>query len=65
MNGTPPSREQDPWAAFGRIGGGVIVYGLIGFGLDRWWGTTFMVGIGIVVGALLGIYTVAASLRKQ
>ena len=60
----PPTRATDPWAAFGRIVGGVLLYGLVGFGLDRWWGTTFMVAIGVVVGAALGIYTVFASLRS-
>ena len=60
---SPPSHSGDPWAAFGRIAGGVLVYSLIGFGLDRWWGTSFMVAIGVVVGAMLGIYTVYASLR--
>ena len=35
---------------------GVLSYGLIGFGLDRWWGTGFMVAVGIMVGAVLGLY---------
>ena len=47
------------------IGGGVLVYGGAGFLLDRWMGTSFMVGIGIVLGAGLGIYTVLASLRNE
>lgn len=55
----------DPWAAFGRIVGGVGVYGLLGFGLDQWWDTTFMVGLGIVAGAALGVYTVLATLRTD
>ena len=63
MNTTPPSRDDDPWVAFGRIGGGVLVYSIAGFLLDRWLGTTFIVGIGIVVGAGLGIYTVMNSQR--
>lgn len=50
----PPS--QDPWRAFGYITAGVITYGLIGFGLDRWFGTHFIVAIGIITGAALGIY---------
>lgn len=57
MNDTPPA--QDPWVAFGRVTAGVLLYGAVGFGLDRWWGTSFMVAIGVVVGAALGIYTVA------
>jgi hypothetical protein len=63
MNDTSPG--PDPMASFARIGAGVLVYGGAGFLLDRWWGTTFMVGIGIVVGAVLGIYTVLASLRTK
>ena len=46
----------DPWAAFGYLVSGVAVYGLIGWGVDPWWGTSFMVAIGIVTGAALGIY---------
>lgn len=57
-------RSVDPWAAVGRIGGGVLVYGLAGYLLDRWWDTSFMVAIGVVLGAALGIYTVVVSLRN-
>lgn len=46
----------DPWQAFGYVTAGVLVYGFIGWLLDRWWGTTFMVAIGILAGAGLGIY---------
>lgn len=60
MSETP---HIDPWATFGRIMGGVLVYGGVGFLLDRWLDTSFMVGLGIVVGAALGIYAVVASLR--
>ena len=41
---------------FGYLVSGVAVYGLIGRGLDQWWDTSFMVAIGIVAGAGLGIY---------
>lgn len=46
----------DPWNAFGYVVSGVLVYGVIGFLLDRWWDTSFMVAVGIVVGAALGLY---------
>ncbi|WP_182920405.1 AtpZ/AtpI family protein [Nocardioides cavernaquae] len=46
----------DPWHAFGYLMSGVILYGIIGWGLDRWAGTDFLVGIGIVFGAVLGIF---------
>ncbi len=46
----------DPWNAFGYIVAGVVVYGFAGFGLDRWWGTSFLVAVGIMFGAVLGLY---------
>ena len=46
----------DPWNAFGYVVAGVLLYGLIGFALDRWWGTSFMVAIGIMFGAVLGLF---------
>ena len=54
----PPSDppRKDAWGAFGYLVSGVAVYGLVGWGLDQWWDTSFMVAIGIVVGAGLGIY---------
>ncbi len=61
----PRRRSQDPLAAVGRIGGGVILYGAIGYLLDRWWDTFFMVGIGAALGASLGTYVVIASLRHS
>lgn len=62
MNDNDP--PQDPWVAFGRVAGGVIFYGGAGFLLDRWWNTTFMVAVGIVLGAALGIYTIAMAQRE-
>jgi ATP synthase protein I len=52
-----PNRPQgDPWNAFGYLVSGVLLYGLIGWGLDRWLGTSFLVAIGIIAGAALGTY---------
>ncbi len=48
--------QGDPWNAFGYLVAGVLVYGLVGYALDRWWGTSFLVAVGIVVGAALGLY---------
>ncbi|CAN5585983.1 hypothetical protein BH11ACT8_BH11ACT8_08300 [soil metagenome] len=53
----------DPWNAFGYLVSGVLVYGVIGFLLDRWWGTSFMVAIGILTGATLGTYMTWARFR--
>jgi hypothetical protein len=46
----------DPWQGFGYVVSGVALYGFLGWLLDRWWGTSFMVAIGILAGAGLGIY---------
>lgn len=53
-NDTPPT--GDPWQAVGYLVAGVVVYGLAGWGLDRWLGTNWIVAIGILFGAALGVY---------
>lgn len=58
----PPAGPQeerpkgDPWHAFGYIVSGVALYGFVGWLADRWLGTEFIVAIGIIFGATLGIY---------
>jgi ATP synthase protein I len=54
---------KDPWGAFGYLVSGVAVYGLIGWGLDQWLDTSFLVAIGIVAGAGLGIYMTLKALQ--
>lgn len=61
----PVRRSTDPWAAVGRLSGGVLIYGAAGWLLDRWWETSFMTPIGILFGAALGTWTVYASLEQQ
>jgi dipeptide/tripeptide permease len=34
----------------------VFVYGFAGWLADRWLGTSFLVAVGIIVGAVLGLY---------
>jgi hypothetical protein len=56
---TPPGEDLpkgDPWQAFAYLVSGVLFYGFIGWALDRWLGTSFLVILGIFVGAGLGIY---------
>jgi hypothetical protein len=55
--------RRDPWRAFGYLVAGVAFYGAIGWVLDWWLGTRFLVAVGIIVGASLGIYMTWASLR--
>lgn len=51
-----PKSQGDPWHAFGYVTAGVLLYGFLGWLADRWLGTTFLVAIGILFGAGLGIY---------
>lgn len=60
QEGTP---QGDPWLAFGYLVAGVLLYGAGGWLLDRWWGTSFMVVIGILLGAGLAIYQTYARFR--
>jgi len=58
----PPA--GDPWHAFGYLVSGVFVYGILGWLADRWLGTSFLVVIGIVLGAGLGIYLTFARFNR-
>jgi ATP synthase protein I len=50
------SPTGDPWHAFGYLVSGVAVYGFLGWLADRWLGTSFLVALGILVGAGFGLY---------
>jgi ATP synthase protein I len=66
MSGRTPSTAPvttDPWAAFGYIVSGVAVYGLAGWGLGHWLGASWLIPVGVVFGAVLGIYMVVARFR--
>jgi F0F1-type ATP synthase assembly protein I len=52
-----PSRSGDAWHAFSLLVAGVGFYRLVGWLLDRWLGTSFLVVVGILLGAVLGLYT--------
>lgn len=54
-----PSQDEpkgDAWHAFGYIVSGVALYGVLGWLADRWLGTSFLVAVGIILGAGLGIF---------
>ena len=57
--------KGDPWHAFGYLVSGVLVYGLVGWGLDQWLGTGFLVAIGILVCAGFGIYMTYARFNSS
>ena len=65
---SPPSSSSgrpstDPWHAFGYLTSGVAMYGVLGWLLDRWLGTSFLVAVGILVGAGLGLYLTISRLN--
>jgi len=64
MTDQPPQssspRGGDPWHAFSYLVSGVFLYGGLGWLADRWLGTSFLVVIGILLGAGLGIYMTIA-----
>jgi F0F1-type ATP synthase assembly protein I len=57
--------KGDPWHAFGYVVAGVAFYGFLGWLADRWLGTSFIVAIGILVGAAMGIYMTFARFRPD
>jgi ATP synthase protein I len=63
-SGSSESGHGDPWLAFGYLVSGVLMYGLIGWALDQWWDTSFLVVVGILVGAGLGMYMTWARFRE-
>lgn len=48
----------DPWAAFGYLVAGIVVYGAVGWGLSVWLHAAYWIPIGILVGAGFGMYLV-------
>lgn len=54
----PPEGGGDPWSAFGYLVGGVGVYGLLGWGLGTWLHASYLIPVGILVGASLGLVLV-------
>lgn len=56
--------KGDPWHAFGYLVAGVFLYGLIGWALDQWLGTEFLVVVGILFGATMGVYMTWARFNK-
>jgi len=61
----PPPREELPgdeanraWRAFAYLLTGPLVYGGIGWLLDSWFGTEFLLPVGIVGGMALSLYLI-------
>ncbi len=53
-----PSPSGDPWVPFGYLVGGAVVYGGLGWLLDRWLGTSFLLPAGLFFGIGLALYLI-------
>lgn len=53
----------DPWQAFSYLVTGVLFYGGLGWLADRWLDTSFLVVVGVIAGAGLGMYMTWARFR--
>ena len=54
----PRLAEASAWSITAYLLGGLITYGGIGWLLDRWLGTSFLVLVGLLVGMGLALYIV-------
>jgi ATP synthase protein I len=65
-DGAAPEKSPsgDPWHAFGYLVSGVLLYGVLGWLADRWLGTSFLVAVGIIGGAVLGLYMTFARFNR-
>jgi hypothetical protein len=55
----PPGRGGDVvWSVIGTLVAGVLAWGGIGWLLDRWLGTRFLVAVGIIVGMAGAFYLI-------
>ena len=50
--------ENVGWSIIGYLLSGLLFWGGVGWALDRWLGTTFLLLTGLLVGAASGIYLV-------
>jgi ATP synthase protein I len=54
----PPSSDGQAWSIMSYILSGLLIWGGAGWLLDRWLGTTFLLLIGLLVGASASLYLV-------
>ena len=64
MSDSPPEREPSGrgaemvWSIIGTLVAGVLAWGGIGWLLDRWLGTRYLVAVGILVGMAGAFYLI-------
>ena len=63
--GVPVFRLIGQSAVLGYLVAGVLFYGMVGWLLDQWLGTRFLVAAGVLLGGGLGTYMMIVRLRRQ
>ncbi len=66
MSEPEPPRDREPsgrgadvvWSIIGTLVAGVLAWGGIGWVLDRWLGTRYLVAVGIIVGMAGAFYLI-------
>ncbi|WP_230312855.1 AtpZ/AtpI family protein [Nakamurella alba] len=58
------SGTNEGWAVMTTLIGGFVVWGGVGWLLDKWWDTRLFTPIGLVLGMALGIYAVVAKFGR-
>jgi ATP synthase protein I len=56
--GRPGGGGDIVWSILGTLVAGVLAWGFIGWLLDRWLGTSYLVAVGILVGAAGAFYLI-------
>jgi ATP synthase protein I len=56
--GKPGGGSDIVWSIIGTLVAGVLAWGAIGWLLDRWLGTEFLVAVGILLGAAGAFYLI-------
>ena len=56
--GRPRLEESAAWNVSANLLAGVLLGGGVGWGLDRWLGTSYLVGVGLILGIALTLYYV-------
>jgi len=60
-----PASEIAAWTVLSYLITGPLLYGGLGYLLDRWLGTQFLVGVGLVGGMALSVYLVSVRYRTR
>lgn len=53
-----PSEDNAFWTIFGYMLSGLLIWGGIGWGLDKWLGTAYFLLVGLLLGAGASLYLV-------